>query len=64
MNGAQFLQKSFSVATNRRHQELVDFCKDVGHTEPDAKGRCFRCGARLDEPEEPPSRPPEPPIAA
>lgn len=30
-----------------RDPRHVQPCETVGHTEPDAKGRCLRCGAKV-----------------
>ena len=53
MRGAQFQQRSFSVsaADSRTSQRTLEArCEATGHTEPDRRGRCLRCGERVEVP--------------
>lgn len=44
-----FAGRRFSVFANQ--SKAVDQeCERVGHTEPDAKGRCYRCSERVESP--------------
>ncbi len=39
----KYLDKSFTVPASAGSK---DYCVEHGHTMPDSKGRCLRCGSR------------------
>lgn len=39
----KYEQKSFTVPASAGN---ADYCVEHGHTMPDVKGRCIRCGSR------------------
>lgn len=43
MKGDRFMEKRFTVPASAGSP---DYCMEHGHTMPDAKGRCLRCGSR------------------
>lgn len=44
MKGDRFAEKSFTVPASAG---TASYCAAHGHTEPDAKGKCLRCGVKV-----------------
>lgn len=46
-----YTKKSFTLpATEGKMADLLKVCAEHGHMEPDARGKCMRCGTTVQSP--------------